>query len=200
MPSRHSASLRDTQLFFAPRAAHWEEKYADDAPRYERAVQEMRLPIGATVLDLGCGTGRAMPALQVAVGAQGLVIGLDATPAMVRAGVRRNRRHMLVGDVLCLPFSNQCADAILAAGLLPHLNDPLAGLLEMARVAKPGAVLAIFHPIGRAALAARHGSVPSDDDVLAPAQLARLLTQAGWQLRRLDDAEDRYLALAVRQT
>ena len=68
----------------------------------------------------------------------------------------------------------------------------------MARVSRPGARLAVFHPIGRVALAARHGGVPSDDDVIAPSRLREFLTAAGWQVISIDDATERYLALAQR--
>lgn len=44
-----------------------------------------------------------------------------------------------------------------AAGLLPHLSDPDLGLTELARVTVPDGRLVLFHPSGRAALAARHG-------------------------------------------
>ncbi|MFN3706593.1 MAG: methyltransferase domain-containing protein [Thermoflexales bacterium] len=185
--------------FFTSRAADGEEWFADDAPRFERSVREMQLPHGALVLDLGCGTGRAMPMLQAAVGAAGLVIGLDATAAMLLEATRRGRRPVVLGDVLCLPFADRCADAIFAAGLLPHLEEPIAALAEMARVSKLGAMLALFHPIGRATLAARHGRALSDEDVLAPKRLADLLERTGWHLRFLDDAAERYLALAQRQ-
>ncbi len=191
-----SQSLRQTQAFFTLRAAGWEERYAADAPQFERAVREMALPRRATVLDLGCGTARAMPYLCQAVGDRGRVIGLDATLAMLREGQRLGRRNLLVGDVAYLPFPADCADAIFAGGLLPHLADPEVCLREMARVTRPGGMLAVFHPIGRVALAARHGGVPSDDDVIAPARLHALLEQTGWRVIGIDDALERYLALA----
>jgi hypothetical protein len=71
-------------------------------------------------------------------------------------------------------------------------------LLELARVTRTGGRLAIFHPIGRAALAARHGNVPSDDDVVAPNRLKPALEETGFRLILIDDGEDRYLALAER--
>ena len=58
--------------------------------------------------------------------------------------------------------------------------------------------LAIFHPISRAALAARHGSAPSEDDATSPRRLPGMLGATGWRLERLDDGAERYLALAVR--
>jgi hypothetical protein len=39
--------------------------------------------------------------------------------------------------------------------------------------------------------------MPSDDDVIAPGRLASLCTATGCLLLQLDDAVERYLALAV---
>ncbi|NEE17175.1 SAM-dependent methyltransferase, partial [Streptomyces sp. SID7499] len=60
-------------------------------------------------------------------------------------------------------------------------------------------VLALFHPIGRAALAARQGRAVTDDDLRAEPRLRALLTGAGWELDSYTDEDDRFLALAVRQ-
>ncbi|MEY2571760.1 MAG: hypothetical protein QOE63_2110, partial [Acidimicrobiaceae bacterium] len=47
-------------------------------------------------------------------------------------------------------------------------------------------------------LAARHQSVMSDDDVLAEPTLRRMLDDAGWRLRAIDDDAVRpYCAIAV---
>ncbi|HVD27154.1 MAG TPA: hypothetical protein VNC79_01470 [Mycobacteriales bacterium] len=56
----------------------------------------------------------------------------------------------------------------------------------------------LFHPSGRAALAARQGRRLRDDDTLAHANLRRLLERTGWRLDRYDDAPDRFLAVAER--
>lgn len=50
-----------------------------------RAVAALALRPGATVVDLGCGTGRNFPLLRAAVGPQGRVVGVDLTDAMLRA-------------------------------------------------------------------------------------------------------------------
>jgi ubiquinone/menaquinone biosynthesis C-methylase UbiE len=98
-----------------------------------------------------------------------------------------------------LPLDDCCVDAIHAQGILPHLADPASALREWHRVVRPGALLAVFHAIGRVALAAIHRRTPSDDDVLAGGQLARLLDEAGWNLESVDDAPERFLALARRR-
>jgi SAM-dependent methyltransferase len=89
-------------------------------------------------------------------------------------------------------------DAAFAAGLLPHLPDPDGALAELARVTRPGGRLALFHPSGRAALAARQGRRLREDDTLAHATLRRLLERTGWRLDRYDDGPDRFLAVAGR--
>ena len=73
-------------------------------------------------------------------------------------------------------------------------------LADLARVVRPGGRLVLFHPSGRAALAARHGRRLRDDDLLAPGPLDRLLQGSGWSLAGYDDGPDRFLAQADRIT
>jgi SAM-dependent methyltransferase len=194
-------SLAATREFFASRAAGWEKRFPDDEPAYRRAVQALAPNPGEVALDVGCGTGRALPALRDAVGSTGMVIGLDATPEMLAEAARQGRRQagrLVVGDARQLPIPAGAIHAVFAAGLLPHLQDPAACLSELARITATGGRLVIFHPIGRAVLAARHGHELSPEDPLAPTQLVALLRNAGWQSVSLDDGADRYLAVAVR--
>jgi SAM-dependent methyltransferase len=136
------------------------------------------------------------------VGESGEVVGADLTPGMLAQARRVGRGELawlIVADVLRLPFRNGQFDVVLAAGIIPHLQDPQAGLAEIARVTRAGGVLAVFHPIGRAALAARHGGTPSEDDALASGRLSRMLAASGWSLQTVDDGLDRYLAVSVRE-
>ncbi|MDH2425381.1 class I SAM-dependent methyltransferase [Sphaerisporangium sp. TRM90804] len=198
---RERRDLRETQEFFAARAAGWDEKFPDDDPAFAAAVAELALEPGATVLDAGCGTARAFAPLRAAVGGAGHVVGVDVTPSMIWSARDRGRGawgHLLVGDAARLPLRDGVVHGVLAAGLVGHLPDAAAVLAELARVTVAGGRLALFHPVGRAALAARHGRVPDAGDVRAEPNLRPLLAGTGWTLTACDDGDDRYLALAVR--
>jgi ubiquinone/menaquinone biosynthesis C-methylase UbiE len=190
------------QEFFTARAADWDSRFPDDGPAYAAAVAELGLRPGDRVLDAGCGTGRALPPLRAAVGPSGVVLGVDLTPAMLREAVRAGRDRdgaLLLADVAALPLRSHALDAVFGAGLISHLPSPAENLRELARVVRPGGVLALFHPIGRAALAARHGRSLTPDDLRAEPNLRPLLAGSGWRMTSYVDEDSRFLALAVRE-
>ncbi|MER6160944.1 class I SAM-dependent methyltransferase [Streptomyces sp. NPDC001868] len=189
------------QEFFSARAAHWDTRFPDDGPAYAAAVAELGLGDGDRVLDAGCGTGRALTPLRAAVGPSGVVLGADLTPAMLEAAVRAGRDRdgqLLLADVAVLPLCSESLDAVFAAGLVAHLPNPTENLRELARVVRPGGTLALFHPIGRAALAARQGRQITPEDLRAEANLRPLLAGAGWRMTSYVDEDARFLALAAR--
>lgn len=199
---RMSDDATRVQEFFAARAADWDTRFPDDGPAYASAVAALELRPGDRVLDAGCGTGRALSPLRAAVGPSGVVLGADLTAAMLERAVRAGRDadgRLLLTDVARLPLRAGVLDAVFGAGLISHLPQPSENLRELARVVRPGGLLALFHPIGRAALAARHGRALTPDDLRAEPNLRPLLAAAGWRMTSYADENDRFLALAVRE-
>ncbi len=194
--------ISETRAFFSPRAATWDAKFGDDMPAYAAAITQARIPRHSVVIDVGCGTGRALPALRQAVGPHGAVMAVDLTPEMLRHARAKGRgahATLVLADARQLPFASASADAVFAAGLIMHLPDPEAGLRQLARITRPGGLLILFHPSGRAALAARHGRTLEPDEPLAAVPLQRSTQITGWRLTTYDDAEYRFLAIATRQ-
>ncbi|MFG3477007.1 class I SAM-dependent methyltransferase [Streptomyces sp. NPDC047980] len=190
------------QEFFGARAADWDVRFPDDGPAFATGVSALDLASGDAVLDAGCGTGRALPLLREAVGPGGTVVGADLTLEMLQTAVRAGRDRdaaLLQADAARLPLRTASMDAVFASGLIAHLPNPADDLRELARVVRPGGRLALFHPIGRAALAVRQKRRLTPDDLRAEPNLGPLLAATGWRLVSYADEEARFLALAVRE-
>ena len=145
--------ISETRAFFSARAATWDTKFGDDLPAYTAAIAQARIPQHGVVIDVGCGTGRALPALRQAVGPHGTLIAVDLTPEMLRHARTKGRTAhaaLILADARHLPFASASADAVFAAGLVMHLPDTEAGLRQLARITRPGGLLILFHPSGRA--------------------------------------------------
>jgi SAM-dependent methyltransferase len=201
LADRRQWYIAETRAFFAVRAATWDTKFGDDAPAYAAAVAEAGVPAGAVILDAGCGTGRALPALRAAAGTGGTVIGADLTLEMLATAQslgRDDNAQLVLADARGLPLRDSTVDVVFAAGLIGHLPDVDPALTELARVTRVGGRLALFHPSGRAALAARHGRPLRPDEPLAEAPLRAALGRTGWCLELYDDPAYRFFAVAGR--
>ena len=96
----------------------------------------------ARVLDVGCGSGMLTAELVARLGAAA-VAAIDPEELFVAAVRERNPgvdvRHGAAED---LPFADAEFDAALAQLVIHFMADPVAGLREMARVTRPGGVVA----------------------------------------------------------
>ena len=99
------------------------------------------------VLDVA--TGTAGVALQLAARTGARIVGVDLTEQMVRGGRRNVRRagaeqrvQLTVGNGSVLPFADGTFDALTFTYLLRYVDDPAATLRELARVVRPGGVVA----------------------------------------------------------
>ena len=101
----------------------------------------------ALVLDVATGTAGVALEINSATGSR--VVGLDLTEAMLREGRRRvcdagkdDRVGLVLGDADKLPFADASFDALCFTYLLRYVPDPAATLRELARVVRPGGVVA----------------------------------------------------------
>jgi SAM-dependent methyltransferase len=102
---------------------------------------------GLDLLDVGCGPGTITVDLARRV-APGRVVGLDVsadplTEARDLAARQGVPVDFAVGDVYALDLPDDAFDVVHAHQVLQHLTDPVAALREMARVCRPGGLLAV---------------------------------------------------------
>jgi len=99
----------------------------------DRVVDLARLPRGARVLDVGCGSGATVAHLAQARGLR--TTGLDASAAQIgRARAAWPGLDVVEGRAEELPFAAGSFDAVLAECVLSTLPDPGPALAEMSRV------------------------------------------------------------------
>lgn len=110
-------------------------------------IDELAMPAGEKVLEIGCGSGRCTAALAQ----RGyLVQAIDSVPGMLdstqQLAVEARVRSCVsigLGDAHDLAFRDGRFAAVLAIGVMPYLHSPQKALREMARVLKPGGFLLI---------------------------------------------------------
>jgi len=119
-------------------------------PRWRRFLVSRVPRTAGRVLDVA--TGTAAVAIELAKGAPGrTVVGLDQSPEMLAAGRARVERAGLAdrielrqGRAESLPFADGEFDALTFTYLLRYVDDPLATMCELARVVRPGGVVAML--------------------------------------------------------
>jgi SAM-dependent methyltransferase len=152
-------------------------------------VAEIRA--GQRALDVGCGPGALVGELVARLGPSA-VVAVDPSESFVEAARHRYPgAEVRVASAEGLPFPERSFDAALAQLVVHFMTDPVAGLAEMARVTRPGGVVAACvwdYAGGRGPLGpfweAAHELDPMvvDESALAGARdghLVELLTRAG---------------------
>lgn len=111
------------------------------------ALAMLDLREARTVLDVGFGQGRTVSVL---LRDDHLVIGVDASPTMVKQATARNRAACRDGratlrhcDGITIPFPDETADAAITVNTIYFMADPAATITEIARVLRPGGTLAV---------------------------------------------------------
>ncbi len=116
---RGDAPDRDAALAqYRRRASVYDLELAAFEPIRRRAIAELELRPGQTVLDVGCGTGLSFEPIESAIGVKGRLIGIEQSPDMMeRARHRVSRMGWRNVTLICAPVEEakiaQAADAAL---------------------------------------------------------------------------------------
>lgn len=125
--------------------------FAVPAERYDRLVGRYSFALcdalagvagvapGATVLDVGAGTGAGTLRLVELVGADRVAAVDPSAPFVAALRDRLPGADVREGSGEALPFDDASFDVVLAQLVVNFMSDPDAGLAEMRRVTRPGA-------------------------------------------------------------
>jgi SAM-dependent methyltransferase len=154
-------------------------------------LERLRVRPGETLLDAGCGEGRhCFGALERGARVVGLDLDRDSLRLAAgglrrRAGELRSLGEMIHGNTFELPFRDETFDKVICSEVMEHVHDYRAAARELARVTRPGGMVAVTIPTatsewvylraGDDYFESRGGHIR----IFQPRQLSRGLAQAG---------------------
>lgn len=178
MTSPEIAAYLDAQ---APESDRWREQNRYYYEEIERIVR-FHVPPGSSVLEIGCGTGDLLAALEPSKG-----VGVDISPKAVEiARAKHARPTFLAGDAEELPVSEPF-DYVILSDLIGYLDDVQRAFEQMNKVCGPRTrvILTYFNylwePILRAGERLGIKRPQPDQNWLSLADLQNLLSLAGFQ-------------------
>lgn len=198
-PNRRSGGA--VRVYFDDTSGAWDDIYErgdvfsvihqDRLARAKRWIEALCLPVGASVLEVGCGAGRLTGWLRDQAYR---VRATDTSEQMLALTARQLRGNgsttsasSLKADAHVLPFASGVFDLVVALGVIPWLHDPSTALREISRVTRGGGfVLFSADNIARLSIALDPLRRPG----LGPLRSRAKAWLAPWRARGGDDGSD----------
>lgn len=142
-PRNRQPDRRAALTQYRSRANGYDSELALFEPLRREAIARLNLVRGATVLDVGCGTGLSFALLDDAVGRRGRIVGIEQCPEMMDKARERvaaqGWRHV---SLIQAPAETARLDALADAALFNFTHDVLRcpeAIANILRHLKPGA-------------------------------------------------------------
>ncbi len=104
----------------------------------KQTLKRIDLRAGECLLDVGCGTGTLLAALEK-LNPETHLAGIDPTREMLDIAGRRLSKKVHIGQSWAeeLPFADEHFDFVVSCNMFHYIREPLLALKEMMRVLKP---------------------------------------------------------------
>ena len=194
-------------VFFENYAETWDRDRKENPEILRTLMHLSGLAKGASVLDVGCGTGILMPYLQEAVGPEGRLEDLDYSRQMLAKAKEKfaSKKGIVYTekDVLKYKMAGQTYDAAVCLNFYPHVaHHKEVFIKKMAEALKPGGMLLLMHDMPRRRVNGLQKQAPEEPHtgVLPPVDiLANLLISAGLSIVVAMDTDEFYFVKAVKR-
>ena len=195
---QHDISRDDERRrFFDSHAEGWEARnYPQETlNKVAEMFQTLRLPIGGTILDVGCGQGILIHFLRAHAGNDARLIALDASAPMLRA---LSAKDPFVAAIHApaekMPLIDAYVDAVICFSAFPHFSDKAAVAREFFRVLKPGGKAYVLHLMGSEELGKHHDRhhAVHGDHMPCEQGMAAMFKEAGFTQTVLMDMPNSY--------
>jgi len=202
----HSTNQDDERRkFFDSHAEGWETRnYPQEIlDQVEGVVQNLYLPEGGTILDVGCGQGVLTPFLRAHAGKDAHLIALDASAFMLRALSAKDPLVTAIhAPAETMPLINAYVDVVICFSAFPHFSDKAAVAREFFRVLKPGGTAYVLHLMGSEALGRHHDChhAVRGDHMPTEHGMEAMFREAGFAVLKLKDEPDCYFFSASKKS
>jgi SAM-dependent methyltransferase len=170
-----------------PEHFDWQTSCPYVAEQERELVRSAFTPLGAKVIDLGCGEGATLHHLE-ATGA----VGVDLFPAKTAFAAELVPRCTFVAaSVEELPFDDGCFDHVLVRDLVHHLDEPSRMVDEAWRVLEPGGRIDVLEPCRYNPMIAAHAlMIPAErGELRSSAPFLRKLLSRRFEVRRVEQLQ-----------
>lgn len=150
MNDAQEAGKIKAQTAYDAASDHYEDEALGFWERYgQRTVDRLRLAQGATVLDVGCGSGASALPAAATVAPNGRVIGVDLSEKLLDIARAKAARRGLgnvefrLGDMTSLGYPDRHFDAVVSVFSIFFVQEMEKQVAELWRMVRPGGQLAI---------------------------------------------------------
>lgn len=192
--------------FFNNLAFEWDQRVKHDHDKLQEIINLVNFFQGASILDVGCGTGVLVPYIIDKIGKSGNIVGLDFAEKMLEKAREKFPEKdfpnvsFVCQDIMECDFK-KIFDFVICYSVFPHFFDKKQVVKKMASFLKPEGKLIICHSESREKINKMHASLdkPVSSDVLPSGnEVSEYMRCAGLKVEIVVDDDEKYVVMGVK--